>query len=457
MEARPGVTRDAKSVEAQWQGHNFMLFDTGGLTQKGDDLDAKVTKQAEVAIARSDLVLLVVDATVGATADDHRIAKTLQRSGHQVLLVVNKVDDAAQTRAIYEFLGLGLGDALPVSAIHGLGCGDLLDEVVNKLTPPPNNADVAEDAEGNHAKANEANHDEANQANHAEINHAETNHDEPNPAEGSSEATSPPEEKQDGSGATDFAVALLGRPNAGKSTLFNRLVGSERSITHDLAGTTRDPIDTVIHTSVGSVRLVDTAGMRRKAKVSSDSEYYSTLRALQALDAADIALLLVDSTIGVTHQDQRLAERANGSGCPVIVLLNKWDALSTQEKAGVSAEVERKLAFLGDPPVLRISALTGLGTTRIWPAIQTGFSQYRRRIATGELIKAVREFQAQQPAPKGARILYATQGDTDPPTFTFFVNRELPSGYLRYVERKLRERFGLGSTAIKLRVRNRSE
>ncbi len=405
VEPRPGVTRDRKFVEAEWLGHNFSLLDTGGWIADGDALDDKVTRQSEMAMAQSDVVLLVLDAAVGVTHEDQLVVDRLRRSKVPVLVVANKVDDAAHEPSIWEMMGLGLGDPFPVSALHGRGTGDLLDEVV-RLLP----------------------HDPSDTPSPAEV-------DDPNM----------------------FAVAVVGRPNVGKSTLFNRLIGEERAIVHDRPGTTRDAIDTVIETDHGPIRFIDTAGMRRKARIAEDTEYYSLVRALKAVDSSDVALLVIDATDGITHQDQRLAERVDGAGCPIVILLNKWELLSTAKRTKIAEDVERKLGFLGDSPVLRISALSGKGVNRLWPAIQTAVVEYRTRIPTRDVNKVIRSAQAAQPAPRGARVLYATQGATDPPTFVLFVNRELPKTYMRYIERRLREEFGLGATPIKLRVRRRSD
>jgi GTP-binding protein len=252
------------------------------------------------------------------------------------------------------------------------------------------------------------------------------------------------------------AVAIVGRPNVGKSTLFNRICGEDRSITHDLPGTTRDSVDTIVETPDGPIRFVDTAGMRRRSRVDDGAEYYSVVRALQSVDEADVALLLIDATEGVTHQDQRLAERVDAAGCPIVVLLNKWDAVEAEAKDDVMWQVGHKLRFLGEAPVLRISAQTGRGTHRVLDAVSAAVDAYRRRVPTRQVNEVVQAAQASQPAPGGARILYATQGATDPPTFTLFTNRELPRTYLRYIERRLREEFDLHATAVKLRVRRRS-
>jgi GTP-binding protein len=260
----------------------------------------------------------------------------------------------------------------------------------------------------------------------------------------------------DDEGATPPRVAIVGRPNVGKSTLFNQLVGEDRSVVHDLAGTTRDAIDTLVETDDGPIVFVDTAGMRRRARIDDSAEYYSLVRALRAIDDADIALLVIDATEGVTGQDQRLAERIDAAGCPILVLLNKWELVDAEQRVTVTAEVRRKLAFLGDAPVLKISALTGKNVHKLRPHLQESIAQYHRRIATRDVNKVVADAQQQQPAGGGAKILYAVQGATDPPTFTLFVNRALPQHYLRYIERSIRDAFDLGSTAVKIRVRKRS-
>jgi GTP-binding protein len=252
----------------------------------------------------------------------------------------------------------------------------------------------------------------------------------------------------------------VGRPNVGKSTLFNRLVGEERAVVHDSPGTTRDTIDTVVETEDGWLRFVDTAGMRRKSRIDETTEYYSLVRALQAIDRADAALLVIDATEGVTHQDQRLAERIDASGCATVVVLNKWDVVDPDDRDAVLAEVADRLAFLSYAPVLKTSALTGRNVVKLLPALFQARDEYHRRIPTRALNEVLQAAQQAQPPPaeRGVRprILYATQGATDPPTFTLFTNRELPPGYLRYLERKIREAFSIGPTPIKLRVRRRS-
>jgi GTP-binding protein len=384
------------------------------MVERGDTLDTKVTEQALKALGGADLVLLVLDTTTGVTGEDTAVAQLVRRNGGAVIVVANKVDSDRREVDAWEFAGLGLGEPAAVSALHGRGVGDLLDEVVKQLPEASRPADVW-DAQG----------------------------------------TGPASRGVGSPGVP--AVAIVGRPNVGKSTLFNRLSGEERSVVHDLPGTTRDAIDTVIETDEGAVKLIDTAGMRRRARSGEGPEYYSLVRALRAFDRADVALLVLDATEGVTHQDQRLAERIDASGSPVVILLNKWDLLDTQARLEVSEAVADRLAFLGYAPVLRISAHTGLGVHRLLPAVQEAMSAYHRRIPTGRLNDGLRSAQAAHPAPGGARILYGVQGAVDPPTITLFATRRLPSTYLRYLERSLRARFELGPTPLELRVRVRQQ
>jgi GTPase len=428
VEERPGVTRDRKDVDAEWLGRPFRLVDTGGWLARGTDLDEKVSAQSERAIAEADVVLLVVDVVTGATEDDAKVAELLRRSGRPVLLVVNKVDDTGREHQMWELLSLGLGDPYPVSALHGRGTGDLLDKIVEML--PQVDAEAVDEMVAAPRGVEGAERGDA--------------------AGGASS-----EAENDASSETK--IAIMGRPNVGKSTLFNRLIGDDRSVVHDMPGTTRDTIDTVVETELGPLRLVDTAGMRRRSRIDEGTEYYSLVRALQAVDGADVALLVIDATEGVTGQDQRLAERIDAAGCPIVVILNKWELLDAEQRADVRWQVSDKLRFVGDAPVLQISALSGKGVHKLFPALAASVDAYHRRIPTSRVNAVLREAQAAQPAPGGARVLYATQGAAEPPTFTLFVNRELPRTYMRYLERKLREAFDLGATPVKLRVRRRGE
>jgi GTP-binding protein len=417
VEDRPGITRDRKEIDAEWLGVPFRVVDTGGWMPGGGttSLDSKVSRQVETAVREADVVLFVVDAAVGVTDDDEAVADWLRRGGHDVILVANKADNDRRENDSWEFMALGLGEPYPVSALHGRRAGDLLDVVVDRF---PRDGAVERD-DGDDAT------DEVDV--------------EPVPAQ----LDAP-------------RIAIVGRPNVGKSTLFNRLVGEDRSVVHDLPGTTRDAIDTLVDTEDGPIVFVDTAGMRRRSRIDDSAEYYSLVRALRAIDDADIALLVIDATEGVTGQDQRLAERVDASGCPIVVMLNKWELITdADDRAALLADLSRRLAFIGDAPVLKISALTGKGVHRLRPVLQDAIAQYHRRVPTKDVNRVLAEAQQRQPAAGGARVLFAVQGASDPPTFTLFVNRTLPQPYLRYLERAIREAFEFGATPIKLRVRKR--
>ncbi|MGQ0824769.1 MAG: ribosome biogenesis GTPase Der [Actinomycetota bacterium] len=418
VEEQPGVTRDRKEFVADWQGRTFRLVDTGGWLAPGDSgltgetpaLAAKVSAQAEAAMGDADVVVLVVDGVAGVTEEDQRVARVLQRASTPVLVVVNKVDDVRREADVWQFARLGLGEPIPVSALHGRLSGELLDALVAALPPEP--AVVESPTAG---------------------------------------------------GAHDgiFSIAIVGRPNVGKSTLFNRLVGEERAVVHDRPGTTRDAIDTIVETDDGPLRFVDTAGLRRKSRIEAPTEYYSLVRALEAIDRADAALLVLDGSEGVTHQDQRLAERIDAAGTAIVIVANKWDLLDAQGRERVRLQVEDKLGFLTYAPMLPISARTGRRTHQLLPALRDAQAAYHQRIPTAVLNRVLRDAQAAHPAPvvkrHRPRILYATQGAADPPTITLFTTRALPPQYLRYLERKLRESFDLGPTPIKLRVRRRAD
>ena len=350
VQEEPGVTRDRKELEADWNGRSFVVVDTGGWLaptsgEGAEPLARQVSGQAEQALRTADLVVMVVDVTVGVTEEDAQVGQVLQRAGVPVLLVVNKVDDERREAEMWAFARLGLGEPIPVSAIHGRGSGDLLDEVVAQLPAP------AED---------------------------------------------PDEEPDD----HVFAVAVVGRPNVGKSTLFNRLVGDERSIVHDMPGTTRDTIDTLVDTEDGPLRFVDTAGMRRRSRIDEPTEYFSLVRALEAVDRADAALLVVDASQGVTHQDQRLAERVDAAGTAVVIVLNKWDLLTdAHQRRDVLTDIADRLAFLAYAPILKVSAATGRNLRHVLPALRQAEEAYHRRIPTAALNRLLQEAQASHPPP----------------------------------------------------------
>lgn len=403
VEEKPGVTRDRKEVMADWQGREFMLVDTGGWVTGGSSMDKKVSAQAEAAMAAADVLLLVVDATVGVTEEDGQMVRRARSANVPIILVANKVDDKRGADQIWDLVSLGLGEPFGISALHGRGIGDLLDAVVERLPP------IIEEP--------------------------------------------PPEEPEE----RIFSIVIVGRPNVGKSTLFNRLIGQERSIVHDLSGTTRDTVDTIVDLPSGKVRFLDTAGMRRRSRIDENTEYYSVMRALKSVDTADIALLVIDATEGVTHQDQRVAERVDAAGCPIVLVLNKWDLVDTEQRLDLATQIERRLGFLPDVPLHRTTATTGKGVEQLLPSMLGAIESYQLRIPTKKVNDVLRAAQQAHPAPGGAKVLYATQGATDPPTFTLFTNRTLHDSYVRYLERALREAFDLAGTPIKMRVRRRSE
>ncbi len=401
-----GVTRDRSYHQADWNGVDFTLIDTGGIEMGDEDsFQTPIRKQALMATEEADAIIFMVDAQSGATADDIEVARMLKRSSRPVLLVVNKMDNPASEQALWEFYSLGLGTPWPVSSVHGHGTGDLLDELVEML---PKQADAA---------------DEKIEA----IN-----------------------------------VAIIGRPNAGKSSLTNRLIGYERSIVSDIAGTTRDAVDALVTRDEKSYRIVDTAGIRRKSQIDADVEYYGVVRALRAIDRADVALLMIDSTLGLTDQDQRVAGYAHERGCALVVLLNKWDLLDTpEEREAVRTQVEDRLVFVGYAPVIAISALTGRSVHRIWDAIDKVYANFSQSIATSKLnafLTELRDFG--HTISKGRsrlRINYVTQTGTRPPHFTFFANHPdiVDENFRRYLENRLRTAFPLEGTPILMRFRKK--
>jgi GTP-binding protein len=413
VQEKPGVTRDRKELLASWNGRQFRVVDTGGwlppsaATEDPSVLTRQVSRQAERAINEADVILMVGDASVGVQEEDAQVARILHRAAAPILMVANKVDDERREADAWSFSSLGLGDPFPVSATHGRGTGDLLDALTAALPP--------------------------------EV----------------------PETEADDEEERAFAIAIVGRPNVGKSTLFNRLVGDERSVVHDAPGTTRDAVDTIVDTEDGPLRFVDTAGMRRRSRIDEPTEYFSMLRGLEAVDRADAALFVIDATAGVTHQDQRLAERVDGAGTAVVIVLNKWDLMrDADERKQLLIDVADRLGFLGYAPIIKVSAQTGRSVQKIIPALRQAEEAYHRRIPTASLNRLLQEAQQAHPPPtirrKRPRVLYATQGASDPPTFTFFTSHELPPTYLRYLERRIREAFELGPTPMKIRVRRRN-
>ncbi len=402
-EAR-GVTRDRSYHRADWNGVDFLLIDTGGIEAGStDDFQVSIRSQAMMAAEEADAIVLLVDGKAGLVADDEEVAKILKRADRPVFLAVNKVDTPGSETETYDFYGLGLGTPWPVSATHGNGTGDLLDEIV-KVLP-----DVEPEVE---------------------------------------------------TGIID--VAIIGRPNAGKSSLLNQLAGKERAIVSEIAGTTRDAIDTLVERGESKYRLVDTAGIRRKSLIDEDVEYYGFVRAMRAIDRAHVALLVIDSTIGLTDQDQRIARFAEERGCAMIILLNKWDEMTDEDaREWLLNRVGERLMFVGYAPVLRISALTGRGVHRIWDAVDTAYGNYMREISTSQLNKLLTEMRdfghTVNKHGKTLKMHYVTQTRVAPPGFTFFANHPtlIDDNFRRYVENRLRERFDFEGTPIMLKFRKK--
>ena len=400
-----GVTRDRSYHEADWNGRSFTLIDTGGIEMGSDDaFQSSITSQALAATEEADVIVFLVDGKTGINADDEEVARILRRSKKPVLLAVNKLDSVKQEGELWEFYQLGLGDPRPVSALHGTGTGDLLDEIVSLF----------------------------------------------------------PEDKVEEDVLDSINVAIIGRPNAGKSSLTNKLTKDNRSIVSDVAGTTRDAIDTVVEHEGTYYTIVDTAGLRKKSVVHEDVEYYGFVRAMRAIDRAQVVLLVIDATLGLTDQDQRVAGMAAERGCAMVVLLNKWDLVEGPEaKAEIRERIEDRLMFVGYAPVIAISALSGKNVHRIWNAIDTAYQNYSSVISTSRLnvwLQDIREFG--HTISKGKRILklkYVTQTGTEPPFFTFFCNHPdlVEPSFERYLENRLRSTFGFEGTPIRLKFKKK--
>ena len=405
VEEMSGVTRDRRQFDADWAGRDFILVDTGGWEVKPDgDLNMSIRQQAEGAVSGADVVVLVVDGTTELTDDDTGVVGILRAAQVPVILAVNKIDDTGTERETDRFWRLGLGDPVGISAYHGRGVGDLLDEVVAALPPATD-------------------------------------------LEQTPEAT---------------RVAIVGRPNSGKSTLLNRLAGEERVIVSEMPGTTRDPIDVDVTIDGLSYKLIDTAGIRRKPQISEDADFYAVLRAREALARSDLAILMVDSTEGVTHQDQRIASEIVEAGTGLIVVLNKWDALDEEQREITERSLPDRFSFIGWAPVLRMSALTGARTGRLGAALEAVAVTRSNRVGTGKLNRVFREWTAAHPPPvrKGRRpkLHYAVQAGTAPPTFVLFVSGgELGDDYLRFLEGRLRREYDFTGNPIHLVARNRAE
>lgn len=405
----PGVTRDRIYGNCEWLGHNMLLVDTGGIEPFSDDVIlSQMRRQAELAITSADVIIFVTDIRSGVVAADSEVASMLQKSGKPIILCVNKVDNiGALPPEFYEFYNLGLGDPIAVSSVHGHGTGDLLDEVIKNI----------------------------------------------------------PEGSFDDTDEDIVKVAVIGKPNVGKSSLINKISGEERAIVSDIAGTTRDATDTVIHNSHGDFVFIDTAGLRRKSKVEDQIEKYSVIRARMAVERADVCVIMIDANEGFTEQDSKVAGIAHDLGKACIIAVNKWDAV---EKTGTTMDVQRKklmndFSFMSYAPIIFISAKTGQRLDRLFELIKFVNTQNAMRISTGKLndVLSAATTRVQPPTDKGRRlkIYYMTQASTRPPKFVCFVNSKdlFHYSYQRYIDNQIREVFGLEGTPTRYVVREREK
>lgn len=405
----PGVTRDRIYGNCEWLGHNMLLVDTGGIEPFSDDVIlSQMRRQAELAITSADVIIFVTDIRSGVVAADSEVASMLQKSGKPIILCVNKVDNiGALPPEFYEFYNLGLGDPIAVSSVHGHGTGDLLDEVIKNI----------------------------------------------------------PEGSFDDTDEDIVKVAVIGKPNVGKSSLINKISGEERAIVSDIAGTTRDATDTVIHNSHGDFVFIDTAGLRRKSKVEDQIEKYSVIRARMAVERADVSVIMIDANEGFTEQDSKVAGIAHDLGKACIIAVNKWDAV---EKTGTTMDVQRKklmndFSFMSYAPIIFISAKTGQRLDRLFELIKFVDTQNAMRISTGKLndVLSAATTRVQPPTDKGRRlkIYYMTQASTRPPTFVCFVNSKdlFHYSYQRYIDNQIREVFGLEGTPTRYVVKEREK
>ena len=402
----PGVTRDRVMYDAEWSGRRFTLVDTGGWETDVAGLDARVAEQAEIAIDLADVVVFVVDATVGATATDERVVRLLRASGKPVVLAANKVDNPQLELEASALWGLGLGEPRPVSALHGRGSGDLLDEILEVLPEVSAYGGV---------------------------------------------------DRGDG----PRRVALVGRPNVGKSSLLNSLVGAQRVVVDDVAGTTRDPVDELVEIGGKPWWFVDTAGIRRRVHQTSGADFYASLRTQAAIEKAEVAVVLVDSSDVLTEQDTRVISQVVDAGRALVIAYNKWDLMDDERRRYLEREIERDLVQVQWAPRINIAAKTGWHTNRLVGAIETALDSWDTRVPTGRLNAFLGELVAAHPHPlrggKQPRILFATQADVRPPRFVIFATGFLEAGYRRFLERKLREAFGFHGTPIVVSVRVREK
>jgi GTP-binding protein len=403
VEDVPGVTRDRVSYDANWNGRAFTVVDTGGWDPDARGLAERIAGQAEIAASLADAVLFVVDATVGITDSDEAVVKILRRSGKPVVLAANKVDDLRTETEAHALWNLGLGEPYPVSALHGRGSGDLLDAVLDALPEPP------------------------------------------------------PERLAEVGGPR--RVAIVGKPNVGKSSLLNQLAGAERVVVDDVAGTTVDPVDELIELGGRTWRFIDTAGIRKRVKEASGHEYYASLRTSTAIDRAEVAVLVIDGGQSISEQDVRILQTVREAGRALVVAFNKWDLVDEERRHYLEREVERELVQVQWAPRINVTARTGWHVDRLVPALDKALEGWETRITTGALNAFLGRLVAEHPHPvrggKQPRILFGTQTSVAPPTFILFTTGKLDAGYLRFLERRLREDFGFVGTPIELQQRPR--
>jgi len=402
----PGVTRDRVSYTTEWAGRPFTVVDTGGWEVDVHGLDARVAEQAEIAIDLADAVVFVVDASVGATATDEAVVRLLRRSGKPVVLAANKVDDARTEADASALWSLGLGEPHPVSALHGRGSGDMLDAVLAALPTMP--------------------------------------------AQGEMPSSTGPRR-----------VALLGRPNVGKSSMLNKLAGTDRVVVHPTAGTTRDPVDELIELGGRTWRFVDTAGIRRRVHQTSGADFYASLRTQAALERAEVAVVLVEANERISEQDTRIITQVIESGRALVIAYNKWDLTDEERRYYLEREIEQDLVQVQWAPRVNVSATTGRHLEKLVPALDLALDSWGQRIPTGRLNSFLGEVVAAHPHPlrggKQPRILFGTQASTQPPRFVLFASGFLEAGYRRFLERRLREEFGFAGSPIEVSVRVREK
>lgn len=401
----PGVTRDRISYDATWNGRDFVVVDTGGWASDAKGLAGRIAEQAELAINAADAVVLVVDATVGTLDEDEAVVAVLRRSRKPVVLAANKVDDQRTEAEAASMWNLGLGQPWPVSAIHGRGTGDLLDAIVAVL---PERSAVADEPTGGPRR-----------------------------------------------------VAIVGKPNVGKSSLLNRLVGTQRSVVSDISGTTVDPVDELVEVGGEIYRFIDTAGLRKRVKEASGHEYYASLRTAGAIERAEVCVAVIDASEEVSEQDLRILSMVEEAGRALVIAFNKWDLTDEERRRYLDREIERDLVQFQWADHVNISALTGRNVVKLRTAIDTAIEGWETRISTGRLNAFLGRLVAAHPHPvrggKQPRILFATQAQAGPPTFILFTTGELDAGYVRFVERRLREDFGFRGTPVHVEVRPRAK